>query len=241
MNSRGKTHTACLVVISTAMVLCLCGCAAVLFEGAEAGEALAAGAEIAPAVEAGAIESSALDSFWSRGLVPTFDVSLDQDIVSEQIGRTRFNINLGSGTVKTGNGVPVAQIEGSRIYRIYPRGTHELVAEIETRLAKPITAYSDPTVLDRVRILKTGELVQVVRVEKGWYQIRYLDHDVSVLLWVFGPDLISTIDGIRLGNGNPQTVSFQTRVPTRELILSTLKSAEKVRSDLGGIIPQDKM
>lgn len=240
MRSPGKTLTiVCIVAVGGVSVHYVCGCAAALFEGAEAGEAVAIGAEAesAPAIGAAAIESSGLDDLWYRGMVPTFDVPLDVDIVTEQIGRTRFNIDLGSGTVSTENGVQVAQIEGNRIYRVYPRGTHELAAEIETRLARPVSAYSDPTVLERVRILETGDLVQVVRVEKGWYQLRYLDNDISVLVWAFAPELVSHIQRKYGSDQYPESVSFRTRVPTQELIVSTLESAEKVRSDIDKILP----
>lgn len=233
-----KLITACLIIICSLATIYICGCAAALIEGAEAGEAAAvvAEAETAPALGA-AFEASAFDDLWLGGRVPTFDVSLEEDIVTQQIGKSRFSIDLGSGNVRTESGVQVAQIEGSRIYRVYPRGTHELAAEIETRLVNPVTAYSDPTVLDRVRVLRTGDLVQVVRVERGWYQLRYVDHDISVLLWVFAPALVSDIHREFTGGQYPQSISFRTRVPTRELMLSTLESTEKLRSDMDNFIP----
>ena len=240
VNSPGrKLFAVCLLALGTVMALGICGCAGLLFEGAEAGEVAggALEAETAPAIGTAVLESPALDDLWSRGLVPTFDVPLDEDVVTPQIGQARFNIDLGSGNVSTENGVQVAQIEGSRIYRVYPRGAHELVAEVETRLARPITAYNDPTVLDRVRVLKTGDLVQVVRVDKGWYQLRYVEKDISVLLWVFAPALVSNIQRNDGSNQGSQSVSFRTQVPTHELIVSTLESTEKVKGDIDNIRP----
>lgn len=216
----------------------ICGCAELLFEGIEAGDA-AGGAlesEIAPGMGLSAL-GSINDLFWPEGTTQTFDVPLDEDVITPAVGRTRLSIDLASGEVRTENGLEVARIEGNKVYRVYPQGSHQLIAEIETRLAEPVNAYSDPTVLDRVRVLKTGDLVQVVRVDKGWYQLRYVDNGVSdVLLWVFAPALISRVTQELSNNQYPQSISFTTRIPKSELIKSTLQSTNQVHADIENIL-----
>ncbi len=230
-----------LIAAAALLVVTACGCAGLLIEGAEAGEltAEAAAPTIAEEAAAGGIaDELALDRFWpTDGVVRSFDLPLDGDIANLSANGTRYSIDLPSGIISDTHGTQLARIEGTSIYRVYPRGAHELMAEIETRLVRPIEAYRDPTALDRIRLLKTGDLVQVVRAQDGWYQFRYVDeYGVEELLWVFSPALLSRVD--RKDDQNQPSVSFYMQAPKTEIIASTLDTTKKLKNDIDSLFPQ---
>lgn len=235
-------HTAIIGMIGTLTVLLVCGCAGLLIEGAEAGEfaAEAAAPTIAEEAAAGGLTNElALDRFWpTDGMVRSFNLPFDGDIANLSANGARYSIDLPSGVITDARGVQLAQIEGTDIYRVYPRGAHELIAQIETRLARPVEAYRDATALDRVRLLKTGDLVEVVRAQDGWYQFRYVDeHGAEELLWAFSPVLLSRVDR-KDDRNQPSSISFYMQPSKREIIASTLETTEQLRTDIDSTFPQ---
>jgi hypothetical protein len=228
-------------------VLGICSCAGVAFEAIGADEAVATATmaeEAAPALAEGVPEAvgerGVLTELLSTDRIPPRGLFIEDGETPGLYvnGNHLYDIDMPTGRITDARGNLVAQVEGNQIYRVYPRGTHELVAEIETHVAEPTAVYTrDPTDLTRIRMLDTNRVVQVVEARNGWYELRYIDESGSeVLVWAFAPALLTHVN--RKDQPQSQPVSFVTEPSKRTVLLSTLDSAKKLRSDIDAIVSE---
>ncbi len=232
------------LAVAVSLLLGICGCAGVAVEAIEADEMASVATTVARAAPALAESASgvAAESAEFGDLLGTDQ--MPRELLFSDEGETPglyvngkhlYDINMGEGTITDTKGNEVARIEGNRIFGTYPAGSRQLLAEIETRLGEPVTAYTDPTALTRIRILKTGDLVQVVKADRGWYQLRYVDEGgAEVLLWAFAPVLLSRVE--RNDNGQSPPILYTTHVPARVVTASVLESTGKLRGDIDRLL-----
>jgi hypothetical protein len=228
-----------LVFASLALLVLTCGCAEVGLEAIGAGAAEGAMApELTEAATEAAAEGGTLTEILGTDRIPTRGWFIeDGETPGLYInGNHLYDIDMTAGKITDTRGNLVAQIEGNEIYRVYPRGAHQLIAKVETYLAEPTAIYNwEPTDLTRIRMLKTNDLVQVVEANDGWYKLKYLNENgVEMLVWAFAPALLTHVE--RKDQNQSQPVSFETRPSKRTVMLSALESAKQVKSDIDTIV-----
>jgi hypothetical protein len=238
----------CILIVAALLALGLCGCAGVALEeiGAGAAEAGATGeAMMAPAIEgagtAGAVEgvgaveeTSLLDELTRAGAPREVQIAEDGGAVVKYVnGNMRFSVDWSKMLVSDDRGNAVASIEGNLIYRTFPPGSRELFAQIvDTKLLQPARFYSAATVKSNlIRILETGEYVQVLEVSDGWYQLKSVDGTTG---WIFAPLLLSHVD--RDDGSQKQRIVYATHPSERDAITSTLETAADLRNDIRRIV-----
>ncbi len=147
------------------------------------------------------------------------------------MGGKIYHLDLATRTVQdvsTGGTVGTIDEHGV-ISRIDPSGTLRPFAEIlNSSLVQQSSLYSRGTITSGfLRLLDSGTYIEILQVDRGWFQLRLADGSVG---WAFAPIFMTRI--ATQGDGQNQTIPLVTEPDERKLVDSIRDLASQVQQGI---------